>query len=56
MIFPLSAIAKQGRGEFELGPKTLAWVERIHSRPAYERAMKRMKEEEQSQVSGPAPE
>lgn len=56
MIFPLSAIAKGGRGEYTLGPKTLAWVERTENRSAYTRAMKRMKEEEDKQVTGPSPE
>lgn len=56
MIFPLSAIAKGGGGEFTLGPKTLAWVNRTEERSAYARAMKRMKEEEEKQVTGPSAE
>lgn len=56
MAFPLSAIAKSGGTQFTLGPKTRAWVERTHARPAYQRAMQRMHEEEAAQVHGPAPE
>jgi hypothetical protein len=56
MIFPLSAIANCGRGPYILGPKTEAWVKRTEQRPAYVRAMARMKEEEERQVTGPSPE
>lgn len=56
MIFPLGAIAKSGGRELALGPKTEAWVQRMHARPAYARAMARMRDEEAAQVDGPAPE
>lgn len=56
MIFPLGAIAKSGGAALALGPKTEAWVQRMHARPAYARAMARMRDEEAAQVDGPAPE
>lgn len=36
MSFPLEAFAARGTGA---GPRVLAWLERIHARPAYRRAL-----------------
>jgi len=50
MEFPLHSIAYGGRkNSFTLGPKTQAWVDAIRARPAFERAMARIKEEEEKQ-------
>lgn len=38
MSFPLEAFAARGTGA---GPKTTAWLARIHARPAYRRALER---------------
>lgn len=50
MEFPLNSIAYGGRkNAFVLGPKTQAWIDAVRARPAFERAMARMKEEEEKQ-------
>lgn len=50
MFFPLNSIAGGSRkGQYELGPKTLAWVERIKQRPAWQRGEERLKAEEAAQ-------
>ncbi|CAK9786684.1 hypothetical protein CC85DRAFT_262658 [Cutaneotrichosporon oleaginosum] len=54
MFFPVNSIA-HGRARpgaprlYELGPASDAWVERMRARPAFKRAIERMKEEEEGQ-------
>lgn len=53
MFFPLNSIAAGSRkGQFDLGPNTQAWIDRIKSRPAWKKAMQRLKAEEEAQSSG----
>lgn len=47
MLTPINAV--QGN-KVPLGPNTQAWVKRVKSRPAYQRAMARMKDEEAKQA------
>lgn len=44
MIFPLEGAAKRDRMAAEKYPKLTAYVERIHARGAYGRAMKKLEE------------
>jgi glutathione S-transferase len=50
MFFPLNSIDKGGRkGQFEIGDATKRWLESVRARPAYQRAVARMEEEEAGQ-------
>lgn len=50
MSYPIHSLAAGTRkGQFEIGPKTLEWLDRVHSREAYKRGVERMTAEEKSQ-------
>ncbi|GMK56455.1 hypothetical protein CspeluHIS016_0302950 [Cutaneotrichosporon spelunceum] len=50
MLFPLNSIAEGTRkGQYEIGPATRRWVDSISARPAYQRAVARIDEEEAGQ-------
>lgn len=47
MMYPLDSIAHGTRlGEYELGPATLKWVNKMRARPAWKRADERRQRED----------
>lgn len=47
MSYPLNPIAHTSVfGKYDVGPSTLAWLDRIRARPAHQRAMERMARED----------
>ncbi|CAK9783416.1 hypothetical protein CC85DRAFT_254545 [Cutaneotrichosporon oleaginosum] len=50
MFYPLHSIAKGARkGQYEVGDATKRWIDSVLARPAYQRAVARMEEEEKAQ-------
>lgn len=47
MSYPLNSILHTTAfGKYDVGPSTVAWVDRVRARPAYKRAMERLAKED----------
>ena len=49
LLYPINAIVSGGRDRvagLTIGPRVLDWMTRVQARPAYQRGLKRLQEEE----------